>query len=413
MKFFNVKTVDETMVLIEEQFAPLHEPVRISIKEAVDRILAEGVISREQVPSFSRSTVDGYAVQARTTYGASESMPAFINITGKIHMGKGAELPLLEGEAQYIPTGGMLPDGADSVVMIEHVEEVGELLNVYRQVAPGENVVRAGDDVGIGDHIMGKGSRLRPQDLGVLAAIGVTEVAVYPVPVVGILSTGDEIVPPEKSELSPGEIRDINSIMIGSRLEQLGAKVIYGGIVQDEYGEFLARAKALFEKVDLLLLSGGSSVGTRDFTVQVLGALGEPGVLVHGVATKPGKPTIIGKSQGKPVMGLPGHPVSALIMFDLIGVPILRRLQGESKDVLDKRIRANLSRNVPSAVGRSDYIRVRLEEREDELWAVPVFGKSGLVTTLVESDGIVEISANKEGILEGEQVKIKLFGKEL
>lgn len=412
MKFFNVKTVDETMALIEEHFAPLHEPVRISIKEAVDRILAEDVYAKEQVPPFARSTVDGYAVQAKTTYGASESMPAFLDITGKIQMGKGAELPLLEGQAQYIPTGGMLPEGADSVVMIEHVEEVGELLNVYRQVAPGENVIRAGDDVRVGDIVMTRGSRLRPQDLGVLAAIGVTEIAVYPVPVVGILSTGDEVVPPDKAELSPGEIRDINSVMIGARLTQLGAQVIYGGIVQDEYEEFLARARALFEQVDILLLSGGSSVGTRDYTVQVLEALGEPGVLVHGVATKPGKPTIIGKSQGKPVIGLPGHPVSALIMLDLLGAPILRQLQGESKDPADKRIRARIARNVPSAVGRSDYIRVRLEERGNELWAVPVFGKSGLVTTLVESDGIVEIAANKEGIVEGEQVKIMLFGKE-
>ncbi|MBP1154941.1 MULTISPECIES: gephyrin-like molybdotransferase Glp [unclassified Paenibacillus] len=413
MKFFNVKTVDETIAIIEEQFAPIHEPVRISITEAVGRILAEDVYSKEQVPPFARSTVDGYAVQAKTTYGASESMPAFLDITGKIQMGKGAELPLFEGQAQYIPTGGMLPKGADSIVMIEHVEEMGELLNVYRQVAPGENIIRAGDDVGIGDQVIPKGSRLRPQDLGALAAIGVTEVAVYPVPTVGILSTGDEIVPPDKAELSPGEIRDINSVMIGSRLMQLGAKVIYGGIVHDEYGEFLTQAKALFDKVDVLLLSGGSSVGTRDYTVQVLEALGDPGVLVHGVATKPGKPTIVGNSQGKPVIGLPGHPVSALIMLDLLGVPILRQLQGESKDILDRRIRARISRNVPSAVGRSDYIRVRLEERDDELWAVPVFGKSGLVTTMVESDGIMEITANKEGIIEGEQVKIKLFGNAL
>jgi molybdopterin molybdotransferase len=411
MKFFNVKTVDETMDIIDQYFAPIHEPARISITEAVGRILAEDVYSTQQVPPFARATVDGYAVQARTIYGASESMPAFLDITGKIQMGKGAEIPLLEGQAQYIPTGGMVPVGADSVVMIEHVEEVGELLNVYRQVAPGENVIHAGDDISIGDYALAKGSRLRPQDLGLLAAIGVTEVAVYKVPTAGILSTGDEIVPAEQSVLAPGEIRDINSIMIGSRLQQLGAKVIYGGIVQDEYEEFLTRAKALFEQVDLLVLSGGSSVGTRDFTVQVLGALGEPGVLVHGVATKPGKPTIVGKSQGKPVMGLPGHPVSALIMLDLLGVPILRKLQGESQDVLDKRIRARISRNVPSSVGRSDYIRVTLEERDNELWAIPVFGKSGLVSTLSESDGIVEISANKEGILEGEQVKVRPFGQ--
>jgi molybdopterin molybdotransferase len=413
MKFFNVKTVEETITLIEEQFTSINEPIRIPIGQAIDRILAEDVYSREQIPPFARSTVDGYAVQARTTYGASESMPVFLDITGKINMGQGAILPLHEGQAQYIPTGGMLPEGADSIVMIEYVEEVGDLLNIYRQVAPGENVIRAGDDVGIGDLVLSKGTKLRPQDLGILAAIGVTKVSVYPALLVGILSTGDEIVPPDKAELSPGEIRDINSIMIGSRLMQLGAKVIYGGIVRDEYVEFLNQARSLFEQVDLLLLSGGSSVGTRDFTVQVLEQLGEPGVLVHGVATKPGKPTIIGKAQGKPVIGLPGHPASSLIMFDLLVVPILKQLQGESKVVFDKRLRVRISRNVPSAVGRSDYIRVRLEDREDGLWAVPVFGKSGLVTTMVESDGIVEITANKEGILEGEWVKVRLFDMEL
>lgn len=408
MKFFNVKTVEETFEIIDANFAPLQKTVALSLKDAIHHILAEDVYSKEQIPPFARSSVDGYAVQAKTTFGASESMPAFLNITGKIQMGKKAEHPLHEGQAQYIPTGGMLPEGADSIVMIEHVEEVGDLLNVYRQVAPGENMIRAGDDVQIDDLVLAKGSQLRPQELGVLAAIGVSKVTVYPKPVVGILSTGDEIVPPEKAELSLGEIRDINSIMIGSRLQQQGAKVIYGGIVQDEYEAFLSRAEALFDQVDFLVLSGGSSVGTRDFTVHVLEALGEPGVLVHGVATKPGKPTLVGKSKGKPILGLPGHPVSALIMLDLLGVPILKRLQGQQNPSFDRMLSARITRNVPSAVGRTDYIRVRIEEREDGLWAAPVFGKSSLVSTMVESDGIVEISANKEGILAGDWVKVKV-----
>lgn len=409
MKFFQVKTVDETLAIIREQFGVSMKTVCIPIADALGRVLAEDVYSDEQVPAFSRSTVDGYAVHAKDTYGASESLPAFLDITGKIEMGKAADQFLEEGQAHYIPTGGMLPAGADSVVMIEHVEEVRELLNVFRQVAPGENIIRAGDDVERGDLVIARGRKLRPQDLGVLAAIGRMQVTVYEKPVVGILSTGDEIVPPDKARLSPGEIRDINSVSIGAAAKQFGAEVIYGGIVEDNYEEFLRRAAELYDQVDFLLLSGGSSVGTRDFSVQVLDTLGQPGVLVHGVAIKPGKPTIIAKAGEKPVMGLPGHPASALIIFHLFAVPILERLSGITQEKTDTRLQARISRNIPSAVGRSDYIRVKLEERPDGIWAVPVFGKSGLISTMVASDGMVEIAANKEGILEGELVKVYLF----
>ncbi|WP_243013969.1 gephyrin-like molybdotransferase Glp [Brevibacillus borstelensis] len=409
MKFFHVKTVSETLRIINEQFQPCRPPVELPLIEVCGMVLAEDVISDEQVPHFSRSTVDGFAVCAKDTFGASDSLPAFLDITGRIEMGMAADTALHEGQAQAIPTGGMIPAGADSVVMIEHVEEVGEMLNVFRQVAPGENIVRAGDDVERGELVMACGHRLRPQDLGVLSAIGRTSVRVHPRPIVGILSTGDEIVPSEKKVLAPGEVRDINSVTIGAAARQCGATVLYGGIVKDDYDTFAKRASELFQKVDFLILSGGSSVGTRDYTVQVMQSLGDPGVLVHGVATKPGKPTILSKAGEKPVMGLPGHPVSAMIMFQLFAVPILERLQGLRPAQTDLRLSAKIARNVPSAVGRTDYIRVKLEEREDGLWAVPVFGKSGLISTLVESEGIVEIAANKEGIVEGESVKVHLF----
>jgi molybdopterin molybdotransferase len=304
----------------------------------------------------------------------------------------------------------MLPDGADSVVMVEHVEEIGDLLNVFRQVAPGENVIRAGDDVAKGEKVMTAGQRLRPQDLGVLAAIGRTSVLVYPRPVVAILSTGDEIVPADKTDLAPGEVRDVNSVSIAAAARECGAVVVDGGIVKDNFESFYKRARELFEQADLLLLSGGSSVGTRDYTEQVMQSLGEPGVLVHGVSIKPGKPTILAKAQGKPVMGLPGHQVSALIVFHLFAAPLIARLQGQTGEPVDRRVTARISRNIPSAVGRSDYIRVKLEERSDGWWAVPVFGKSGLISTLVKSDGMIEIAANKEGILEGEFVRVHLFG---
>jgi molybdopterin molybdotransferase len=409
MKFFHVKTVDETLAIIREHVHIRRQPVRVSVADALGMVLAADAVSSEQVPAFARSTVDGYAVRARDTYGASESLPAFLTMTGKIEMGKAAERFLHEGHAQYIPTGGMLPEGADSVVMIEHAEETGDLLNVFRQVAPGENVMRAGDDVHVGDLVIPAGRRLRPQELGVLSAIGQTEVLVYPRPIVGLLSTGDEIVPPAKTPLAPGEVRDINSTTIAAALRQAGAEVIDGGIVRDERKEFQERAETLFQQVDFLILSGGSSVGTRDYSVEVLQSLGEPGVLVHGVSIKPGKPTIFAMAGNKPVMGLPGHPASALITFHLFAIPILNRLTGLEQPETDLRVSARITRNIPSAVGRSDYIRVKLKEQEDGLWAVPVFGKSGLISTLVESDGMVEIPAYKEGILEGETVKVYLF----
>lgn len=409
MKFFNVKTVRETLTIIEEHFHAFRKPICLPLSEALGMVLAEDVISHEQVPSFTRSTVDGYAVKAKDTFGASESLPAFLHITGKIEMGMAADQALEEGQAQYIPTGGMLPAGADSVVMIEHVEEVGTLLNVFRQAAPGENIIRAGDDVKAGELVISAGHRLRPQDLGVLAAIGRTEVAVYPRPVVGVLSTGDEIVPAEKKVLAPGEVRDINGVTVGAAARQYGAEVVFGGIVKDNYDEYLHKSRDLLERVDFLLLSGGSSVGTRDFSLQVLASLGEPGVLVHGVSIKPGKPTIIAKAGEKPVLGLPGHPASALIIFHLFGIPILQKLEGCASPETDLRLTARISRNIASAAGRSDYVRVKLEAREDGLWAVPVFGKSGLISTLVESDGMVEIEANKEGVQEGDLVRVHLF----
>ncbi|MGO0061341.1 molybdopterin molybdotransferase MoeA [Brevibacillus fluminis] len=409
MKFFNVKTVMETLDLIATEYQPIRQPIEVPLIEALGMVNAFDICSDEQVPHFSRSTVDGFAVRAMDTYGASESLPAFLSITGKVDMGRAATMPLREGQAQAIPTGGMVPEGADGVVMIEHVEELGDLLNVYRQIAPGENIIRAGDDVRIGENVLAAGCKLRPQDLGVLAAIGKTTVWVYPRPIVGILSTGDEIVPCEKQTLAAGEIRDINSMTVGAAAMQAGAEVVYGGIVADELETFARRAKELYDKVDFLILSGGSSVGTRDYSVQVLESLGSPGILVHGVSIKPGKPTILAKANGKPVMGLPGHPASALIIFHLFAGPIIERLQGRKPEFTDKRLPAKLSRNVPSAVGRTDYVRVSLEEREDGLWAVPVFGKSGLITTLVDSDGMVEIPASKEGILEGEIVKVHMF----
>lgn len=411
MKFFEVHQTGEVIDLIEKEYLPLERYEQVSLHEAYGRVVAEEIRATEDVPGFDRSTVDGYAVKAQDTFGASDSMPAFLDISGAVEMGKAAGT-IAFGQAQYIPTGGMMPAGADAVVMIEYVEEISSLLNVFKPVAPGENVIKRGEDVHIGHPVFRRGHRLEAVDLGVLASVGVDRVKVFTPPVVGLLSTGDEIVPPDTRELGPGQIRDINSITVGAALQSMGVQVIYGGIVRDQFEEYLKRARELFEQSDMIIMSGGSSVGTRDFTVQVMEALGTPGILVHGISIKPGKPTILAKANGKPVVGLPGHPVSAMVIFDLFVRRIINRLYDRSPYAFDPRIRARLSRNLASAVGRSDYVRVRLEQRDGEMWAVPIFGKSGLISTLSESDGIIEIAAPKEGILQGEWVSVNSFTRE-
>ncbi len=409
MELLNVHQVNEVKNTIKKEFQPIKREIEVPIMDAVGLVLAEDIFSNEDVPGFNRSTVDGYAVKASNTYGSSESLPSFFNIIGTVEMGKEAAQEVNEGEAIYVPTGGMLPKGADAVVMVEDVEEVGDLLNVFEQVAPMENVIVRGEDVKEHETILRRGHRLRPQDLGGLAAIGITKVLVFDKIKVGLMSTGDEIVPPDTLALLPGQVRDINGVSINAAVQALGAEVIYGGIVKDEYDAYLKKSKELFEQVDFLILSGGSSMGTKDYTSQVMNELGDPGVLVHGISIKPGKPTILANCNGKPVMGLPGHPVSAYVLFDLFGRLIMHRLHGAEENIFFKQLKVKISRNVPSQVGRSDYIRVVLEIRDDELWAIPVFGKSGLITNLVKADGMVEIPQFKEGVVEGELVNVTLF----
>jgi molybdopterin molybdotransferase len=406
MEFFKVKTVEETFSLIDELIPAMKETIVMPIADALHHVLAEPVFANENVPGFDRSTVDGYAVRARDTFGASETMPGFLTVAGEVKMGEEAGQPLGNGEAIYVPTGGMLPKGADSVVMIEHCEDLNGLLNIYRQTAPGENVIRAGEDIKAGEMALDKGVKLRPQELGALASLGITEVKVYRRLKVGYLSSGDEIVPYETKTLQTGQIRDINYLTISSLAKEWGADVIYGGIVADDYEEFANRARELYEQVDCLILSGGSSVGAKDYTTKVIQSLGEPGVFVHGISIKPGKPTILSVANDKPVIGLPGHPASAMIIFRLFGERILRKLQGEKLERKPDRIYARITKNIASAPGRSDYIRVRLFEKENEWWAEPIIGKSGLISTLVKSDGIVEIGSEKEGISQGEYVPV-------
>jgi molybdopterin molybdotransferase len=406
MQFFKVKTVEETFSLIEEQVTAIKETEVRTLENALHYILAVPVIAKENVPGFDRSTVDGYAVRAKDTYGSSESMPGFLNVIGEVKMGEAATVQVGLGEAVYVPTGGMLPEGCDSVIMIEHCEDIDGLLNVYKQIAPNENVIRAGEDIRSGEVLLEEGTMLRPQELGALASLGVSEVTVYRKLKAGYLSSGDEIVPYQTENLLVGQIRDINYLTIASLAAEWGIEVIYGGIVKDDYQEFQQRAKELYDQVDCLILSGGSSVGAKDYTIEVIDSLGTPGVFVHGISIKPGKPTILALANGKPVIGLPGHPASAMIIFKLFGEKVLEKLKGKKVENKLDRVFARITKNIPSAPGRSDYIRVRLFEKEGEWWAEPIIGKSGLITTLVKSDGIVEITSEKEGISQGDYVPV-------
>ncbi|WP_342433651.1 gephyrin-like molybdotransferase Glp [Neobacillus sp. FSL H8-0543] len=406
MQFFKVKTVEETFDLIEEQVAAIKETEVRSLENALHYILAVPVTAKENVPGFDRSTVDGYAVRARDTYGSSESMPGFLNVIGEVKMGEASAYQVGLGEAVYVPTGGMLPAGSDSVIMIEHCEDIDGLLNVYKQIAPNENVIRTGEDIRSGEVLLNEGTMLRPQELGALASLGVSEVTVFRKLKAGYLSSGDEIVPYQTENLLVGQIRDINYLTIAGLAAEWDIEVIYGGIVKDDFQEFQQRAKELYDQVDCLILSGGSSVGAKDYTIEVIDSLGTPGVFVHGISIKPGKPTILAMANGKPVIGLPGHPASAMIIFKLFGEKVLEKLKGKKAEKKLDRVFARMTKNIPSAPGRSDYIRVRLFEKEGEWWAEPIIGKSGLITTLVKSDGIVEITSEKEGISQGEYVPV-------
>ena len=408
MKFFQVKSVEETFSLIEELIHPLTDRIVLPLHKALNYILAEDIVVKENVPGFRRSSVDGYAVIAKDTFGSSENMPGFLNVAGEVKMGEAPQNPLSVGEAIYIPTGGMLPDGSDAVIMIEHCEDLSGLLNLYRQVAPGENVISIGEDMKAGESLVTTGTKLRPQELGALASQGITEVSVYRKPVVGYLSTGDEIVPIETKELGIGQVRDMNGITIGSLVSEWGCEFLYGGIVKDDRTELERVTAEMLEKTDCLILSGGSSVGTKDYSVEVIDRMGKPGVFVHGVSIKPGKPTILASADGKPIIGLPGHPASAMIIFNLFGKAVLHKLQGWTSD--EKNLaKAIVTKNLPSTPGRTDFVRARLFLEENQWYADPILGKSSLISTLVKSEGMIEIPSKSEGVLKGETVSVRLF----
>lgn len=382
---------------------------RLPTTEALGRVLAEELTAPESLPAFPRSTMDGYAVRASDTFGAGETLPAYLSVVGEVAMGRAADLEVGSGQAAVVHTGGMIPPGADAVVMIERTQKLDEAsIEVLRPVAPGENVILEGEDVKEGEPLLAPGHIIRPQDVGGLLALGITMVRVASRPRVAILSTGDEVVRPDALPAF-GQVRDVNTYTVSALVRRAGGLPIEQGIVGDRFEALQETARKGLDEADALVISAGSSVSVRDLTARVVNGLGEPGVLVHGVSVKPGKPTILGVCGTKPVIGLPGNPVSAMVVAGLFLVPLLYRLQGREHPPSPLLAKAKLSCNVPSISGREDHVPVRLVERNGELWADPVFGKSNLIHTLVKADGLAGVPLDSNGLHEGEWVEVRLF----
>ncbi|SMC56077.1 molybdopterin molybdochelatase [Desulfocicer vacuolatum DSM 3385] len=403
--FFKVMGLDRVMGLVPGFPAvPLET---LSLSRASARILGEDITADQDLPGFRRSTMDGYAVQSRATFGASEANPAWLRMTDTIAMGQTPTFSLASDEAAPISTGGMLPDGADSVVMVEHTEPVDDAtVEIYKSVAPLQHVVDRAEDYGKGQEIITAGTLIRPQESGVLAALGMTDVKVFKRPVVAIISTGDEIVPVEETP-APGKIRDMNSHTLAGLISDAGGIPMQLGIVKDNRDDLFEACSRAVAQADMVLISGGSSVGMRDFTVDVLSDLPQTELLVHGISISPGKPTILARAGQKPVWGLPGHVVSAMVVFKVVVLPFLKKIMGK-KDWADQglTIPATLTRNVASAQGRTDFVRVDLQERDGKLYAVPVLGKSGLIRTMVMARALLEIGENVEGVEKDTRVNV-------
>ena len=385
---------------ILRKIAPLMEEENVPLPEAYGRVLFRPAAAAEDIPGFTRTVVDGYAVRAADTVGAGEAIPAMLTITGRVGMGDGDAGHVAPGECRYVPTGAVIPDGADAAAMIEYAEESGDEVLIYRAVAPGENLTLQGDDFRKGDRVFPSGRRLSPRDLGVLGALGITTVPVRRKPVIGIISTGNELISPDETP-GPGEIRDVNTYLCEGYAQTRGLIPRIYGIIPDERGPLEKAIRQAVSECDLVCISGGSSKGERDMCAAILADLGT--VHAHGIALAPGKPTIIGTIDSVPVLGLPGHPASAYVVLVALCDVLVAAMTGS--EVTRITVPARCAAPVPSARGREDYIRVRLEGRD----AYPLFGKSGLTNTLIESSGLLRVPDGREGYEKGSDVEVILW----
>ncbi|MCK8518220.1 molybdopterin molybdotransferase MoeA [Methanoculleus sp. 7T] len=399
--FLRLISVIEAVNLINRISPPIGTEY-VPLTEAYGRVLADDIRADIDIPGFDRSIKDGFAVNSADTLRASESAPVPLTRVGRITMGRNGNcIAIKPGECAYIPTGGVLPKGADAVVMLEYCQDLGETVLAGRQVSPGENIIRADEDYTRGEGVLTAGERLNVRDIGVLAAVGASRIAVRKRPVIGIVPTGVELVPPDKVP-EAGDVRDVNSYLCGAFVQERGGVPRYYEIVRDDPADLEAVLTSALDECDAILITGGSSKDDRDITAGVIGSLGE--VLAHGIALAPGKPTIIGKIGHAPVIGIPGHPASTMVVLAVLAAPLLQSLSG-CVSRREAKQKAVLTRNVPSERGREEYVRVKLIGDE----AVPLFGKSGLLNTLVESDGLVRVLQGCEGIEAASEVDVTLW----
>lgn len=388
--------------------SPLSET--IDTAAALGRVTSAAVLAPHPLPTFPRSTVDGYAVRAQDTYGAGESLPAYLQQCGESPMGAVPTFTVGRGECALIHTGGMLPEGSDAVVMVENTQTAqASEIEILRAVAVGENVLKIGEDVAQGEEVIPAGTRLRAPEIGGLMALGFTHISVAVRPRVGILSSGDEIVPPQ-TDIQPGQVRDVNAYTLSALVEEAGGIPVRYGIIPDRETELFAAASQALDENDLVIITAGSSASARDLTATVIGRLGQPGVLAHGVNVRPGKPTILAVCDGKAVIGLPGNPVSALVIASLFVKPVVTRLLGIRRERPLPSVRARLTLNLPSQTGREDWVAVRLVPSASGFYlAEPVFGKSNLIFTLARADGLLRIEPDANGMGAGEWVEVVLL----
>ncbi len=408
-EFFDVVAPRDALDMMRRHLDLRVESERIPTAQSLGRITFGDVISPEDLPAFPRSAMDGFSVRARDTFGAAEGLPAYMEVVGEVPMGTAPGWSVGPGQAAHAYTGGMLATGADAVVMIEHTQRVdGAAIEVVRPVAPGENVVQTAEDVRAGDTVLPRGHLIRAQDIGGLLGVGIVEIETARRPRLSIVSTGDELTTPQATP-GPGQIRDINSYTISTMAGQAGAIPITLPLAPDDYEVQRESALKGLEQGDSLVFSAGSSVSAHDKTAAVIDSLGSPGVLVHGIPVKPGKPTIVAVVQGKPVFGLPGNPVSAMVVFDLLVRPTLFMLAGCERPPEPPAVEAILLRDIPSVAGREDYVQVRLSRQEGDLYADPVFGKSNLIYTLIRADGTVSVPLDAGGIYAGQRVAVRTY----
>ncbi|NLW44762.1 MAG: molybdopterin molybdotransferase MoeA [Syntrophomonadaceae bacterium] len=400
-EFFNVLSLPEATRIIADNW-PRPAVKTVGLEEALGRTLAADVIAGEDLPQFPRSTVDGYAVLASDVHGASETIPAFLSLVGEVVIGLPPRIDIASGQCAWIPTGGMLPTGADAVVMVEHTEALDrETVLVTRQVAPGENVIRAGEDCRVGEQVLPEGHTLRPQDIGVLAALGITEIPVFSPMRCGVISTGDEVVGIDATP-AMGQVRDVNSYVLGAALKRRGVDTRYYGVAADDFNRLQEKIAAALAENDLVVISGGSSVGNRDLSLEVLLSFPDSRLLFHGLSIKPGKPTLAVRKGPQLVLGLPGHPVSALMVLEVL-------LEAVLPEGLRGTCTAVLTDNVASQAGRDDFVRVKVEHSGEVARAIPVHGKPGLIRVMSEANGFIHIPHHKQGLRKGETVIVRLF----